>query len=230
MKSFLLLRHGESVWNKINKFTGWTNIQLTEHGCNQAYNVGKLLRNYNINPTIIFSSELNRCIETSKLLRNGLNKDITFKISWRLNEKHYGPCEGLTRNVISNIYGEHFLKNLRKDYYLMPPKVDECTIKNTIYQLPYYDENNLQFGESNEMVEKRLLPYWNNCIIDYINNDRLPIIVTHKHPARVLIKYLSNMTHEDFNNFDINNAVIYKINLNNNFKIDNINTDIIKID
>ena len=226
--SFMLVRHGESIWNFDDRFTGWTNIPLTETGRNQAYNMGQLLKDKLHKPSVLFSSELERGIETCRLLRNGLDEDVTIKITWRLNEKHYGPCEGLPRDVISKVYGDDFLKDLRSSYTTMPPVIGSCSLNKTMNETPYYRDNNLHLGESNKMVLERLLPYWNKCIVPYMKKQhRIPLIVTHKHCARVLIKHLSNMNEDDFKKYDMKNAVIHHIFLNNDLEIENLNEDIL---
>lgn len=225
---FYMVRHGESIWNKENKFTGWSNIKLTEKGLNQAYSIGETIKNKNIDTSIIFSSELQRCIETSKIIRNAMNKDVTFKISWRLNEKHYGPCEGIPRSVISNIFGNIYLKKLRSGFNSVPPLIGDCSM-DFKEKTPYYNNKQLELGESNKMVLDRVKPYWNYCINDYILQQRNPLIVTHKHSARVILKYLSNMSDDDFFEMDIKNAKLYKITLNDKLKIDDFDKDVVII-
>ena len=112
-KQFLLVRHGESIWNQDSKFTGWTNIPLTENGKHEAKMMSNQLKNHNLYPNIIFSSVLDRAIDTSSIIKNEINNNIQIQTSWRLNEKHYGTLEGIPRNYIRNIYGDLFTKMMR---------------------------------------------------------------------------------------------------------------------
>ena len=97
---FLLARHGESIWNKENRFTGWTNVPLTQRGQNQAAAMGKTLKNNKVQPHCIFTSDLDRCIETSNIIRKKMNADFDINRTWRLNEKSYGDCEGVCRDDV----------------------------------------------------------------------------------------------------------------------------------
>ena len=103
-----MVRHGESIWNKDSKFTGWTNIPLSDKGRTEANKISESLIYNNIIPNIIFSSVLNRAIDTSNIIKNGINNDIPILTSWRLNEKHYGTLEGIPRKYIRENYGEIF--------------------------------------------------------------------------------------------------------------------------
>ena len=217
-KKVLLIRHGESIWNQESKFTGWTNIPLTDNGRKEAMNVASVLIQHNLYPNIVFSSVLDRSIETSNIIRNNLIKnqgeDIPIHTSWRLNEKHYGTLEGIPREYIRNMYGDKFTQLMRKSFNMKPP-----ILKDYLNQMEYPVYKNCYFkkiknGESKENVLERLLPYFENDILFTLSENKLPLIVTHKHCARVLMKYLSKMSEEDFENYDIPNKSILVLAFN----------------
>lgn len=227
---FLLLRHGESIWNHQNRFTGWTDIPLTEAGKNQASNVGKILHKNKIKPYCIFSSDLQRSIHTSEIIKDKLNANLDVKTSWRLNEKSYGDCEGVCRDDLIKHMSKDYVSELRRSFFMLPPKLEnEMKYDFVDYQIKtskHYYENNLHNGETKEMVLHRFLPYWYEEIIPKIKNHTCPLIVTHKHTARVLIKYLTHMPLQKFDNLDFPNSKIHHIKLNSEFFVDNEETDI----
>ena len=227
---FILTRHGESIWNKDNRFTGWSNIPLTQKGENQAGIMGKVLKNSKVFPHCIFTSDLDRCIETSRIIRSTMNADMEINQTWRLNEKSYGDCEGVSRDAVAKIMSKDYVRELRRSFFMLPPTLD---IKHRYdfsdYQLKtcdHYYRQNLHVGESKEMVLHRILPYWYETVIPTIRNSMCPLIVTHKHGARVLLKYLGRLNLYDFDKLDIPNATLYHIKLNNEFLIEDFENDV----
>ena len=213
-KRLLVVRHGQSIWNHDSKFTGWTNIPLTEKGKEEAKQIGKSLVNNFYRPNIIFSSVLDRAIQTSNIIKKELNhKNIHIHTSWRLNEKHYGMLEGIPRQNIRNIYGIKFTEIMRGNFTMKPPILNqtdqEKIILNTsnnqplypIYRNCYFEK--IKYGESKEDVLNRLIPYFENDICYTFNEDKFPLIVTHKHCARVLMKHLLKIDDYKFETFDI---------------------------
>lgn len=210
---FLLVRHGESIWNKDSKFTGWTDIPLTNNGKAEAITIANTLLDNNIIPNIIFTSVLQRTIDTSNLIKNKINNDMLIHTTWRLNEKHYGTLEGIPRQYIRDIYGEKFTKMMRSNFNMKPPIVKDHIYNNEypIYRNCYF--NKIKNGESKENVLERLLPYYENDILYTLSENKLPLIVTHKHTARVLMKHLLKLSEEEFENYDLPNKKILLINL-----------------
>ena len=225
----LLIRHGESIWNYQNKFTGWTNIPLSKKGIEESVQIAKKLKEYKLSPNIIFSSVLERSINTSNIIKKNLenSEEIQILTSWRLNEKHYGTLEGVPRDTIKYDYGEKFTKMLRSNFYIKPPIVN-YNINNeySIYKNCYYKK--IKYGESKENVLERLLPYYENDILYTLSENKFPLIVTHKHSARVLMKYLLKIPDEEFEFYILPTKKILKIHLNESFdyiKHDEINYD-----
>ena len=216
----LLARHGESIWNQDSKFTGWTNIPLTDKGRMEAKKMAAVMHAYK--PTIIFTSVLQRSIETSTIIQKNLqnqDKDIPIHTSWRLNEKHYGTLEGIPRNYIREMYGELFTKMMRSNFTMKPPILK--TVNELNYQkYPVYKNcylESIKHGESKENVLSRLLPYYENDILYTLSENHTPIILTHKHTARVLMKHLLQMNEEEFENYELPNKILV-VNLNEKLK------------
>lgn len=218
---FIIVRHGESIWNQESKFTGWTNIPLTEKGRKEAHDMSQSMLRNNLKPTVIFSSVLQRAIDTSSIIRNELNDfDTMVYTSWRLNERHYGELEGIPRKYIRTLYGTKFIQMLRTNYYMKPPiniDIDNTFIvenEYSIYRNCYYMK--IKNGESKENVLERLLPYYENDILYTLSEGKLPLIVTHKHTARVLMKHLLKINDADFEDYDLPKKTMLYVTLDDN--------------
>ena len=219
MFRIIIARHGESIWNQDSKFTGWTNIPLTDKGRLEAKKMANVLKPYK--PSIIFTSVLQRSIETStiiqkelmelKKLKNEMKKDcldIPIHTSWRLNEKHYGTLEGVPRKYIRDLYGELFTQMMRSNFTMKPPVLKQVDVVSTypVYRNCYLES--IKHGESKENVLARLLPYYENDILYTLSENHTPLILTHKHTARVLMKHLLQMNDEVFENYELPNKIL----------------------
>ena len=200
----LLIRHGESIWNHSSKFTGWSDIPLTDIGRKEAHNISYRLKYLKLIPENIYSSVLDRCIETTNIIKNNTNTNSNIYTSWRLNEKHYGTLEGIPRSYIRDEYGSKFTEMMRNNFYMKPPvigKLSETVNEYPIFKNCYY--NAIKHGESKENVLNRLLPYFENDVLYSINQNKLPLVITHKHCIRVLMKYYLKMDDNNFEKFTI---------------------------
>ena len=214
MRRIIIARHGESIWNQDSKFTGWTNIPLTDKGRMEAKKMASVLSPYK--PTIIFTSVLQRSIETSTIIQKNLQNenqcmDIPIHTSWRLNEKHYGTLEGIPRKYIRDLYGELFTKMMRSNFTMKPPVLKQLNSFSMSYPYPVYRNcylERIKYGESKENVLTRLLPYYENDILYTLSEGHTPLILTHKHTARVLMKHLLQMNDEVFENYELPNKII----------------------
>jgi 2,3-bisphosphoglycerate-dependent phosphoglycerate mutase len=213
MFRIIIARHGESIWNQDSKFTGWTNIPLTDKGRMEAKKMADILKPYQ--PSIIFTSVLQRSIETSTIIQKELkmNHDIPIHTSWRLNEKHYGTLEGVPRKYIRDVYGDLFTQMMRSNFTMKPPvlkNLNEIDISSS-HKYPVYRNcylESIKYGESKENVLSRLLPYYENDILYTLTEGHTPLILTHKHTARVLMKHLLQMSDEVFENYELPNKII----------------------
>jgi len=223
---FLIVRHGESIWNKSSKFTGWTNIPLSENGKKESRNIGKSLIMNNLIPNIIFTSVLDRSINTANIIKKELfrsDEDIPIHTSWRLNEKHYGTIEGIPRQLIRNDYGDKFTDLIRNNFFTKPPIVRKYDYLKDTNQYAVYRNcyiNKLKIGESKKNVLERLLPYYENDILYTLSENKFPLIVTHKHCARVLMKHLLKISDDDFQSYKLPEKKIFLICLNENLDYD----------
>ena len=205
MHRIIIARHGESIWNQDSKFTGWTNIPLTDKGRMEAKKMAMVMKPYR--PSIIFTSVLQRSIETSTIIQKQLHEDIPIHTSWRLNEKHYGTLEGIPRKYIRDLYGELFTQMMRTNFTMKPPilKIESSNVY-PIYKNCYFET--IKHGESKENVLSRLLPYYENDILYTLSEGHTPLILTHKHTARVLMKHLLQMNDEVFENYELPNKLL----------------------
>ena len=210
MFSIIIARHGESIWNQDSKFTGWTNIPLTDKGRMEAKKMAMVLKPYK--PSIIFTSVLQRSIETSTIIQQNLQEssvpNIPIHTSWRLNEKHYGTLEGIPRKHIRDLYGDAFTQMMRSNFTMKPPilKVNDSFSQYPVYKNCYLES--IKYGESKENVLSRLLPYYENDILYTLSEGHTPLILTHKHTARVLMKHLLQMNDEVFENYELPNKIL----------------------
>lgn len=213
----LLVRHGKSVWNHDSKFTGWTNIPLTEQGRLEARKIAQTLRSNNIIPTVFFSSVLQRSLESATIIKKSLHSDADILTSWRLNEKHYGTLEGVEREYIRNVYGDRFTSMMRSNFYMRPPVIKSIPQQTEypIFKNCYFDT--IKYGESKENVLMRLLPYFQNDVLYTITQDKLPLVVTHKHCLRVIMKHYLSLSDEEFEEFDISSNVILMLKFDEDF-------------
>jgi len=204
MFRIIIARHGESIWNQDSKFTGWTNIPLTDKGRMEAKKMANVLKPYK--PSIIFTSVLQRSIETSTIIQQNLN-NIPIHTSWRLNEKHYGTLEGVPRKHIRDVYGDAFTQMMRSNFTMKPPILKQIgSTQYPVYRNCYLES--IKYGESKENVLSRLLPYYENDILYTLSEGHTPLILTHKHTARVLMKHLLQMNDEVFENYELPNKIL----------------------
>lgn len=200
---FIILRHGESVWNKNELYTGWANAQLTSLGIKEAKIAGRLINEYGIIPTLSYSSKLQRAIDTSNIILNELKEingkdDIVHFQDWRLNERHYGKLTGYNRENIQ----------WTGEYFDIPPininKLDNYTLLEESTYKP-------EFGESHYMTNLRVKPVLNNFMY-MVKNSQIPMVCTHKNTARALMKNIEHFSENEINNIVVPNAtpIIYK--------------------
>jgi 2,3-bisphosphoglycerate-dependent phosphoglycerate mutase len=212
----IITRHGKSIWNKENKFVGWSDIGLSSSGIMKSIELSNTLINNNIVPNIIYTSALNRSIIISELIqRNILNKTTKKKLdivkTWRLNEKNYGILEGVNKEDAIKKYGKLNINNIENKYYYMPyinSIKNKAIIDNNIL---VNDDINTTIGESLNMIYKRLYPLWSQKIIQDLYYHETLMIISHKNTIKVLMQIIENLNIEDVEKLDINNSnlIIY---------------------
>jgi 2,3-bisphosphoglycerate-dependent phosphoglycerate mutase len=199
MTQLVLLRHGESVWNQQNIFTGWTDVALSDNGRVEAHRAGRILHENAFVFDIAFSSVLMRATETLSIVLGELDLLwIPVKLDWRLNERHYGALQGLNKTETANKYGEAQVKLWRRSFQSRPTPLDDadarCSKHDKRYQMLRNDQ--IPNTESLEDLERRLLPCWDDRIVPELRKDRRVLIVAHGNSLRALVKHLDRISND----------------------------------
>jgi 2,3-bisphosphoglycerate-dependent phosphoglycerate mutase len=195
----VLLRHGESVWNKENRFTGWTDVDLSERGIEEAKKAGEILAREKFVFDIAYTSVLKRAIRTLWIVLDKMDLMwIPVELSWRLNERHYGALQGLNKSEMAEKYGEQQVLLWRRSYDVRPPALDpsdeRCPHRDPRYaNLP--DEAK-PLTESLKDTVARVVPYWEQTIAPKIKQNARVLISAHGNSLRALVKYLDNISDE----------------------------------
>ena len=196
----VLLRHGESQWNKENRFTGWTDVDLTKNGIKEAKNAGQLLKKEGYTFDIAYTSVLKRAIHT---LWNVLDEMdlawIPVFRSWRLNEKSYGALQGLNKAETAQKYGEEQVLKWRRSYDIRPPELELSNERHPVNENIYkkIDKELLPATECLKDTVERFLPYWNKTIKQAIIEKQKVLIVAHGNSLRALVRYLDNLSDDE---------------------------------
>jgi 2,3-bisphosphoglycerate-dependent phosphoglycerate mutase len=199
MYKLVLLRHGESHWNLENRFTGWTDVDLTETGITQARKAGKVLKENGFEFDIAYVSVLKRALRTLWLTLEEMDQLwITWEKSWRLNERHYGGLQGLNKSETAAKHGEEQVLIWRRSYDIPPPELEETDERFPGNLRMYRDvpKNELPLTESLKDTVARFLPYWHDTIVPAIKSGKNVIIAAHGNSLRALVKYLDNLSEE----------------------------------
>ncbi|MCW5619981.1 MAG: 2,3-diphosphoglycerate-dependent phosphoglycerate mutase [Burkholderiales bacterium] len=200
MHKLVLLRHGESVWNKENRFTGWTDVDLSERGREEAREAGRLLRSEGFTFDVAFTSVLKRAIRTLWMALDEMDLMwIPIHHSWRLNERHYGDLQGLNKAETAARFGEQQVKIWRRSYDIPPPPLSAEDSRHPATDPRYRDipRNELPLTECLKDTVARFLPLWNTHIAPEVAGGRRVIIAAHGNSLRALIKYLDQVSEQD---------------------------------
>lgn len=221
MHRVVLLRHGESEWNRSNRFTGWTDVGLTEYGVEQARQAGRILLAEGFTFDTAYTSVLKRAIKTLWLALEEMDRMwIPVHRSWRLNERHYGALQGLNKAETAAKYGESQVKIWRRSYDTSPPplgKADERYPGND----PRYQalaESELPMTECLKDTVDRFLPYWHETIEPEIRSGRKVFIVAHGNSLRALVKYLDQVSDEEIVELNIPTGIPLVYELDDDLK------------
>lgn len=205
MYKLVIVRHGESLWNKENIFTGWTDIGLSDLGKKQAKQAGMILKEKGYVFDLALTSVLSRAIETLDIILKEMALDIPIEESWQLNERHYGALQGMNKDEIKNKFGEEKFKQWRRSYDIQPPAL---TKEDKRY--PGNDERYRQIGEINwplteslKDTEARVMPYWNEVVKPKILDSQKIIICAHGNSIRSLVKNIEKVSDEEIPNVEI---------------------------
>lgn len=217
----VLLRHGESVWNKENRFTGWTDVDLSENGIKEAENAGKLLKEKGYTFDVSFTSVLKRANRTLDIVLKEMNLDIPVHYSYRLNERHYGALQGLNKDEMRKKFGEEQVHIWRRSYDVRPPELTKEDERYPGNDPKYKDltPEELPLTECLKDTLERVLPYYNNEIKKHLENKENVLVVAHGNSLRSIIKYLENISDADIMSVEIPTGVPYVYELDDNLNI-----------
>jgi 2,3-bisphosphoglycerate-dependent phosphoglycerate mutase len=197
MRKLVLLRHGESTWNKENRFTGWTDVDLSEKGVAEAIQAGKTLQAEGYEFDVAFTSVLTRAIRTLNLALDELQTQwLPVYKSWRLNERHYGALQGLNKAETAQKFGEDQVHIWRRSYDIQPPALerDDPRFPGNDRRYADLDPRTLPTTECLKDTVARFLPYWQDAIVPALKENKRVLIVAHGNSLRALVKYLDNVS------------------------------------
>ncbi|WP_106827774.1 2,3-diphosphoglycerate-dependent phosphoglycerate mutase [Parabacteroides pacaensis] len=224
MKKIVLLRHGESTWNKENRFTGWTDVDLTEKGVEEAKKAGNLLKEKGFVFDKAYTSYLKRAIKTLNNVLDTMDQDwIPVEKSWRLNEKHYGDLQGLNKSETAEKYGDDQVLIWRRSYDVAPNPLTEDDPRNPRFDIRYQDvpENELPRTEALKNTVERILPYWKEEIFPALKTSDQILVTAHGNSLRGIIKYLKNISDEDIVKLNLPTGVPYVFEFDDNMNLVN---------
>jgi 2,3-bisphosphoglycerate-dependent phosphoglycerate mutase len=221
MNKLVLLRHGESIWNKENRFTGWTDVDLSEKGREEAKKAGQVLKEKGFTFDLAYTSVLKRAIRTLWIVMDEMDLMwIPVYRSWRLNERHYGALQGLNKSEIAAKYGEDQVLMWRRSYDIQPPALLETD--------PHYPGNDPRYKELDPRdiplteclkdTVRRFLPFWHQTLAPVIKSGKKVLIAAHGNSLRALVKYLDNISDQEIVGLNIPTGLPLVYELDNDLK------------
>ena len=222
MKKIVLLRHGESIWNKENRFTGWTDVDLTEKGEEEAARAGDLLKESGFQFDMAYTSYLKRAVKTLDKVLDRMNEDwIPVRKSWRLNEKHYGALQGLNKSETAEEYGEEQVRLWRRSYDVAPPALGEDDPRNPVFDVRYREvpASELPRTESLKDTVRRILPYWKETIFPSLEASDQLLVVAHGNSLRGIVKYLERLSDEEIVKLNLPTGIPYVFEFDDHLKL-----------
>ncbi|GAB1470041.1 2,3-diphosphoglycerate-dependent phosphoglycerate mutase [Chloroflexota bacterium] len=206
MYKLVLVRHGQSTWNLENRFTGWTDVDLTDLGKAEAAEAGLLLKNGGYDFDVAYTSVLKRAIKTLRTIQDVMDRDWLPVIrAWQLNERHYGALQGLNKAETAQEYGEAQVKIWRRSYDVPPPVLELTDERHPKFDRRYASltPEQLPATESLKTTLERVLPYWNSTLVPEIKSGKRLLIVAHGNSIRALVKYLDNVSESEITELNI---------------------------
>ena len=213
----VLIRHGQSQWNQKNLFTGWTDIDLSQKGKEEAKKAGLFLKEKGLTFDYAFTSVLKRAIRTLWIILDEMDLMwIPVTKSWKLNERHYGALQGKNKKLIMEEYGEDQLQKWRRDFSTKPPLLEN----NQAPHLKIYKNLTPPYGESLKDTQERLLPFWRQTIQPRLQEGNSVLIAAHGNSLRALVKHLESISDNEITQLNIptGKPIIYSIDLKGTIK------------
>lgn len=222
MMKLVLVRHGESEWNKLNLFTGWTDVDLSEKGHEEAAAAGRLLKAEGYDFDVCYTSYLKRAIHTLNHILDEMDRVwLPVTKTWKLNERHYGALQGLNKSETAEKYGEDQVKIWRRSFDVKPPKLEATDERNPANQAIYASVNpkELPLTESLETTIERVVPYFEDVIKKDMKAGKRVIIAAHGNSLRALVKYFDNMSKDEILGVNIPTGVPLVYEFDDKFKV-----------
>ena len=220
----VLIRHGESEWNKLNLFTGWTDVGLSDKGVIEANEAGFSLKENEFDFDVCYCSYLKRAINTLNIVLERMDRQWLPVIkTWKLNERHYGALQGLNKAETAEKYGEEQVKLWRRSFDVPPPALDKDDKRCPHNQAPYrnVDKSELPYNESLKDTIERVIPYYEEVIKKDMLDGKRVLITAHGNSLRALVKYLDNLTDEEIISVNIPTGIPLVYEFDDNFKVIN---------
>jgi 2,3-bisphosphoglycerate-dependent phosphoglycerate mutase len=219
MARLILLRHGESVWNKQNRFTGWTDVELSEEGIKEAEKAGKLLKKKGFTFDVAFTSMLKRATHTLDIVLDILNYYPPIFCSWRLNERFYGALQGLNKSQTAEKYGDAQVHRWRRSYSTRPPALtkDDKRYPGNDRKYSGLLKKDLPLTESLQDTYRRVLPYYRTEMVPLLKEGKTLLISAHGNSLRALVKYLDQISDSKIASLDIPTGIplVYELDAKN---------------
>lgn len=222
MYKLILLRHGQSEWNKDNRFTGWKDVGLSEQGMEEARKAGMVLKENGFQPRLAFTSYLTRAIKTLWLALESMDLMwIPVHRSWRLNEKHYGMLTGLNKAETAEKYGDDQVLLWRRSFDTAPPPLDEYNPLNSKFDPRYagLDDKDIPRTESLKSVVERLVPYWNDEMEPALKKYGEVLVAAHGNSLRAMVFHLKKMGKKEILGFNIPTGIPYVFEFDDDMKL-----------
>lgn len=210
MYKLVLVRHGQSTWNLENRFTGWTDVGLTEQGVSEAHEAGRLLREEGYTFDVAYTSVLKRAIKTLWIVLEEMSLEwIPVIRAWQLNERHYGALQGLNKSEMAKKFGDEQVHIWRRSYDVPPPALEPTDDRHPKFD-PRYASLSLEqvpATESLKITLERVLPYWHSTLAPAIKSDQRLLVAAHGNSLRAMVKYLDNVSDEEIPGLNIPTGV-----------------------
>jgi 2,3-bisphosphoglycerate-dependent phosphoglycerate mutase len=222
MLRLVLIRHGQSTWNKENRFTGWTDVPLSEKGVKEAIDAGKLLKEQGFRFRVAYTSYLSRAIKTLWLILEEMDLMwIPVYNTWRLNEKHYGDLQGLNKLEMAEQFGDEQVLLWRRSYDVAPPAISEEDKRHSRYDPRYaaLKQDEIPSTEALKQTEERIIPYWKSTISQALMKNKEVLVSAHGNSLRGIVKYLKNMSKEEILKFNIPTGIPYVFEFDENLNL-----------
>jgi len=210
MYKLVLARHGQSTWNLENRFTGWTDVGLTEQGMAEAHEAGRLLREEGYTFDVAYTSVLKRAIKTLWIVLEEMGLEwIPVYRAWQLNERHYGDLQGLNKAEMAAKFGDEQVHIWRRSYDVPPPALELVDERHPKYDPRYADltPEQVPATESLKITLERVLPYWHSTLAPAIKSGQRVLVAAHGNSLRAVVKYLDNISDEEITGLNIPTGV-----------------------